>query len=112
MIKVTPISTEETARMCGEALGIVPNRGQKTALLSQLKDLKHVVALRVVERCLNDRKVQQEACDAATRIASNLDPKHKAEIARVLGQVLKISQKPATVEAAREVLNRPDIRAE
>jgi hypothetical protein len=103
---------EETARMCGEALGVVPNRGQKTALLSRLGNLEHVVALRVVEPCLADRTVQQEACDAATRIASNLDPKHKAEIVRVLGLVLKASKKPATIRAAREVLNRPDIRAE
>jgi hypothetical protein len=71
-----------------------------------------VAALRVVERCLSDPTVRQSACDTATQIASSLDAENKADIARVLGLVLKISKNSATLKTARDVLSQHGIRSE
>jgi len=105
-------SAEETARMCGEALDVVPWKGQKVQLLSRLSRLKHVAALHVVERSLSDPTIRQSACDTAIQIASSLDAENKADIARVLGLVLKISKNSATLKTARDVLNQHEIRPE
>jgi HEAT repeat protein len=103
---------DETARMYGEALEIVQYKGQKLQVLSRLSGLHHVAALSVVERCLSDPQVQREACNTAIQIASNLNAEANAEVARVLGAVLKLSKDSATLKAAREVLSRRGIRPE
>jgi HEAT repeat protein len=89
-----------------EAARLAADTGEKTLVVSVLAEVADPGALKWLAGYLDDAALVEVAGLATVKVASALDPKHKAEVIPPLQRTLKASQNTETKMQARELLKK------
>jgi hypothetical protein len=95
-----------------EAARLAADTGEKTLVVSVLAEVADPGALKWLAGYLDDAALVEVAGMAAVKVASALDPKHKAEVIPPLQRTLKLCQTTETQKQARELLKKLGVPAD